>query len=193
MKNTLSTIEAAKLMGVARCSVNNWIQSKKLKTYTTPGGHYRIMKKELKRFIEACNYPPIQEWEQDLQKILIVDDEKIVLKILTAMLEKNIPDILIKTADNGFDAGDLVHTFNPDLIILDIGMKELDGFEVCKRIKSRSSTQNIKIIIITGLMGEDLKDKAFMCGADGFLNKPVGIAKIMTEIKKLFQLNIKSM
>lgn len=188
MKNTLSTIEVARLMGVSRYSVNNWIKSRKLISYSTPGGHYRILKNDLQSFIEEFNFPPVESLESCLEKILIVDDDEHVLLTLKRIINLDFKNTFVQTANNGFDAGELIHTFKPDLVILDIGMEKIDGFQICEKIKANHLTGHIKIIIITGLLGEDLESKAYALGADSFITKPVRREKLLNEIDRIFNL-----
>ncbi|MCP4726920.1 MAG: response regulator [bacterium] len=185
-KNSLSTIEVAELLGVSRLTVNNWVRNNKLDSYTTPGGHYRIQKKDLDIFLRENNCPPVKVFEEHLDKILIVDDQEEILETLSDMVGSCYADVSVKTADNGFDAGRYVLTYEPDLVILDIGMQNPDGFEVCRKVKQDPATEHIKVIMMTGLHGEDLKDKANTIGADGFLTKPIGIMELKKEINSLF-------
>lgn len=185
-KNTLSTIEVAELLGISRLTVNNWVRTNKLKSFTTPGGHYRILKKDLDSFLKVNNCPPVKVGGDSLEKILIVDDQENILITLSEMLESSYDDISIKAVNNGFDAGRFILAYEPDLILLDIGMRNPDGFEVCRKVKSDPATKHLKIIMMTGLHGEDLKDKAAACGADGFLSKPITIMELKKEISSLF-------
>ncbi|MFC1564007.1 response regulator [candidate division KSB1 bacterium] len=190
-RNSFSTIEIAHLLGISRLTVNNWIRNKKLNSYTTPGGHYRILKTDLDNFLKENNCPPVEFSEISFSKALIVDDEKSILKTLSDMVRMKYDGVSVETADNGFDAGKLVLTYKPDLVILDIGMVNMDGFDVCGKIKQDPDTGNIKVVMITGMQGEDLMDKAYACGADGFLNKPISISELENEIDRLFQIEKK--
>lgn len=173
-------------MQVSRFTVNNWIRNKKLNAYKTPGGHYKTFKKDLIKFARENYYPPIKELKMAPEKILIVDENKMVLKNISSTIKKNLQDILIRKADNEFEAGEQVHIFKPDLIILDIG-KKINGLEICRKIKSRDFTEHIKVIIISKMYRKDLESKSFARGADGFLTKPIKKDIIISEIKKIFQ------
>jgi excisionase family DNA binding protein len=185
-KNSLSTIEVADLLGVSRLTINNWVRNQKLNSYTTPGGHYRILKKDLTRFLRKNNCPPVKGLEDHLDKILIVDDHENILDAVSEMIKACCPGVSVEVANNGFDAGRYILAYEPDLVILDIGMQNPDGFEVCRKVKQDQSTEYIKVIMMTGLHGEDLKDKAFACGADGFLTKPIKLKELEREIFSLF-------
>jgi len=180
IKNELSISEAAKLMRVPSEKIHEWIESGKLTAFKSPLGNYRILKKDLRKFADEHDLTPLMELEHNLERILIVDDDEIVLQTLQTMIRKQFPDVLIKTATGGNDAKELIPAFEPDLSIVDIGMEKMDGFNVCDSIRNTPSRKDSKIIIITGLLGEDLQDKSIVSGADAFLAKPVKFKKLVS-------------
>ncbi len=112
------------------------------------------------------------------KRILIVDDEEDVNKMLMMMIKRVNPSIEVEKATSGFEAGEKLFTFRPNLVFLDIFMPDMDGFEVTKRIINSDLKDLTKIVIITGGKAENLKDKALEAGAVHFLRKPFGQKKI---------------
>ena len=94
---------------------------------------------------------------------------------------------LADVAKDGYEAGMKVLQFEPDVIILDLMMPHIDGFGVCKRIKSDPSTQNIKVLVLTAYDDPANQKKAYACGADKMLSKPVGTEELLKEINILLQ------
>lgn len=119
-------------------------------------------------------------------KILIVDDEPLNLKLLRAKLGKNYPQIV--DASNGQEALEKANEINPDLILLDIMMPGMDGFEVTRQLKANPKTKDIPIILITALDGHDYKVMGFEAGADEFLNKPINTFELLTRVKSLLKM-----
>lgn len=117
-------------------------------------------------------------------KILIVDDEPFNVELLEGFLSQNY-DIL--KAYNGNEALIIVGTNPPDLIILDIMMPGINGYEVCSRIKSDEKTMSIPIVIVTALNERKAKVKAIEAGADDFLNKPIDIIELTARVKSLLK------
>jgi two-component system cell cycle response regulator len=115
--------------------------------------------------------------------LLIVDDEPMNIKLLKAKVSKNYPQII--EASNGQEALEKAHKYSPDIILLDIMMPGLDGFEVTRQLKTNPKTENIPIILITALNGHDHKVMGFEAGADEFLNKPINTYEVLTRIKSL--------
>ena len=117
------------------------------------------------------------------KKILIIDDELTILLVSTRRLEANNYEVI--TASSGKEGIEKVVTFKPDLILLDIVMPELDGFEVCKRLKASKETKEIPIIIFTASSGpEDFGRKAAELGTAGYLEKPFESDDLLFIIKK---------
>jgi len=187
MKQYFTMSQAAKVCAVDRSTMHRWVSAGKIKSYSTPGGHKRILPEELKKWLEDNQLPfDIGEIKSDRAKILIVDDDdddesvrNYLKKILSGIF------IDISFAEDGFEAGKKLIQFEPDLMILDLCMPNMDGFEVCKKVKEDSSTQNIKILIMTGQGTKENMDKALSIGADAFLNKPSSKKEIMACVEKL--------
>ena len=119
-------------------------------------------------------------------KVLIVDDEPLNVKLLNAMLP---PDkFLCIWAYNGEDALEKVAAEAPDLILLDIMMPVLNGFEVTKKLKNDHRYRDIPVILITAMEGNDAKIKGLEAGADEFLNKPVNKTELLVRLNSLFKL-----
>jgi len=119
-------------------------------------------------------------------KILIADDEPLNVKLLEANLSRE--DYSVIHAYGGQEALEKVETELPDIILLDIMMPGIDGYEVTRRLKSSTKTRDIPIILITSLTGSDDKAKGMEAGADEFLNKPVNTTELPVRIKSLIRL-----
>ena len=121
-----------------------------------------------------------------MPRILLADDDPVVLKYLSILLEKNDYDYI--TATNGIEAIEKVKTYSPDLILLDVKMPEMDGLEVCKKLKSDSSTQHIPIIMITGSIDKESRVKGLSVGANDFLTKPIDRPELMVRVRNLLRI-----
>jgi excisionase family DNA binding protein len=120
-------------------------------------------------------------------KILIVDDDEQILKIFKEELTQAIGGALIQIASSGIKALISVGRFRPDVILLDINLPEVDGIEVCRRIKEDPSTSHIKIIAITGYKDYKIKSGAMAAGANDFMEKPINAARIVKKIQELIK------
>ena len=86
-----------------------------------------------------------------IPKYLVVDDEPAISTWVVDEIKERIPNCQVMAANDGFSAGELVGTMKPDVVILDLRMPELDGFEVCRRIKSKETTKDIVVIAMTSM------------------------------------------
>ncbi len=120
--------------------------------------------------------------EGEKPNILVVDDEPINVELLEAYL---IGEYNIITAYNGEEALEKVKSEHPDLILLDIMMPGMDGYEVCRILKNDSKTQFIPIVMVTALSERDDRIKSIEVGADEFLTKPVDKVELMARVKSL--------
>jgi two-component system, OmpR family, alkaline phosphatase synthesis response regulator PhoP len=119
-------------------------------------------------------------------KILIVDDNHQNCELLDAYLSDQ--GYQIEMAFDGQQALDAVAKSQPDVILLDIMMPKLSGYEVCKRLKSDPATRNISIIVVTALAEMGDIEKAVNAGANDFLTKPVNKIELTTRVKTLLEL-----
>jgi DNA-binding response OmpR family regulator len=117
------------------------------------------------------------------KKILIADDEPNIIVPLQFLMKQNGYDVHV--AISGEQAIELIETHKPDLILLDIMLPKMNGFEVCQIIRERPEHQHTKIIFITA-MGRDVDiAKGIALGADAFITKPFSNSNVVEKVKKL--------
>jgi len=117
--------------------------------------------------------------------VLLVDDNVQNLELLQAFLE-SLPVNLV-TAIDGIDALEKVAEHKPDLILLDVMMPRMSGFQVCKRLKSDPNTRDIQILMVTALNELGDIEQANECGTDDFVSKPVNKLELLTRVKSLLR------
>ena len=120
-------------------------------------------------------------------KVLIVDDNIQNRELLVAYVE-DIPNVLTVEAANGIEAMAKVAEAPPDLIILDIMMPKMSGFEVCKRLKADPATRSIPVLMVTALDEVGDHERAVDSGTDEFLTKPVERAELVDRVTSLLRL-----
>lgn len=184
MTDELLTIpQASRLCAMSRGTIWKYVKKGEIKASMTPGGQYRIRHTDFNAFMQRNNMYPHAFYEADNQRILIVDDEPEILKMLTTMLSQD--GYSLETAKDGFDAGVKIMTFKPGLVILDLIMPGMDGFEVCRQIKTNTDTAHIKVLAVTGHDSEENRDRILSEGADTYLAKPFFKDELMQTIETL--------
>jgi signal transduction histidine kinase len=122
-----------------------------------------------------------------MSTILIVDDSPSARETLVALLEKE--DYELHLAEDGFQALQMLGDLEPDLILLDVMMPGLDGFEVCRRIRSTPRRAEVPIIILTALDDRDSLLQGIESGADDFLHKPIDRQELVARVRTIIRLN----
>ncbi|MCZ7401622.1 MAG: response regulator [Candidatus Methanoperedens sp.] len=113
-------------------------------------------------------------------KVLIVDDDPVNIEVLEGYLSK---DYDILKAHDGYEAITIVEANPPDIILLDILMPGMNGYEVCKKLKDDRKTDHIPIIMVTSLREIEDRNKAIEAGADDFITKPFDVVELSVRVK----------
>jgi excisionase family DNA binding protein len=184
-EDLLTVPQAARHCAMSRGTIWKYVKSGEIKAFMTPGGQYRIRQTDFNAFMKRNNMYPHASDEPDSQRILLVDDEPKILKMLTTILSS--AGYSLKTAKDGFDAGVKLMTFKPGLVILDLIMPGMDGFEVCRQIKTNADTAHIKVLAVTGHDCQENRDRILSEGADAYLTKPFFRNELMQTIDVLLK------
>jgi excisionase family DNA binding protein len=171
-KQSFSTSEVARYCHVTADTIRKWAEAGRLRVFKTPGGHRRIRREDLVRFMKDNAIPLHEDLGNPGVKILVVDDEKAVLSVIRRFLERSDAPFQIEVALDGFDAGQLVAGFKPDVVFLDLRLPGIDGFEVCRRIKHNPMTEAIQVIAMTGYYQGEAAQRILEMGATLLLQKP---------------------
>ncbi|MDA3896168.1 MAG: response regulator [Desulfobacteraceae bacterium] len=189
MEDTMTVFTASKYCNVSSKTIINWVEAGHIKAYKTVGGHRRIKKYDLEAFMLQQGIPiPEQKETADRKKILVVDDDLIIVESIVQALEEDAFDYEVISASDGFEAGLQVNHFNPDLLILDIMMPDIKGYEVCKKIKTNEDSKHTKIIVLSAYLDEEKFKLMKENGADLCLSKPLPLSKLKDEVAKLLGL-----
>ena len=121
-------------------------------------------------------------------RVLVVDDILANIKLLQARLEAEYFEVV--TASNGHDALEICQRERVDVVLLDVMMPGIDGFEVCRRLKASPQTLHIPVVMVTALDQASDKIQGLDCGADDFLTKPVDDIALVTRVKSLARLKM---
>jgi DNA-binding response OmpR family regulator len=119
------------------------------------------------------------------KKILIVDDEPSIIVALQFLMEQNGYETLV--AFSGEEAMEVVAQHRPDLILLDIMLPVVDGFEVCQRVREKADWKGIRIVLVTALDRESNVAKGLALGADAYVTKPFANADLIAKVKELLE------
>jgi len=183
MAKILSTFAIAQMLHVDPGSVANWIDQGLLKAHRTPGGHRRVRTEDLVYFLRAHKMPIPEGLTPDPVRILVVDDNPTITKLIAKAINSAHPEFEVVEAHDGFKSGTIVATFQPDVVILDLRMPGMDGVEVCRQIKSQESTKSAEVLAMTAYPTDENVEKVLETGARICLNKPLNMDLLIREIE----------
>ena len=118
--------------------------------------------------------------------VLVADDNEQNLELLIAYLD-GLPGVRIVTARDGAETMAKIRSENPDLVLLDIMMPKMSGFEVCRKVKADPQLKSIPIVMVTALNEMGDIERGVECGTDDFLSKPVNKLELLTRVKSLLR------
>ena len=186
MKDIFTVYKASQHCNVSSKTIINWIESGHINAYKTVGGHRRIKRSDLETFMKKQGIPiPDEESGEGRKRILVVDDDPIIVETIVQALEEDEHDYEVVSAADGFEAGLQVNHFKPHLLILDIMMPDIKGYEVCQKIKGDPETRDIKIIVLSAYLDEEKFKKMKEYGADVCFSKPLPLSQLKEEIARL--------
>lgn len=188
VKDTYSTHDVAKICCVTPTTVIRWIEDGLIPAFKTVGGHRRVRRDDLERVCRERSIPFNAPVSLEAGRILVVDDEPGAYELIVDALRHLPIAFEVERATDAFDAGRQVVSFRPQLLLLDLMMPGLDGFEVCSRLKRDASTKDIEVLTMTSYYTEANMDRILSAGASGCLRKPLHPEELRERVGAAFDL-----
>ncbi|WP_459554502.1 response regulator [Lacunimicrobium album] len=184
MKTVFTTGEAAKICKVSQQTIIRCFDSGQLKGFRVPGSRFRRIPRDVLYKFMKDNQIPTDALESGKRKALIVDDDVELVELMKDVLERD-GRFEVRSANNGFDAGMMVREYQPDVLVLDFMLPDINGKEVCTRVRSDSSLDDVKILCISGMVEQEQIEELKKSGANDFLQKPFDLETLVDRICKL--------
>jgi excisionase family DNA binding protein len=178
MKTVFTTGEAAKICKVSQQTIIRCFDNGQLKGFRVPGSRFRRIPREALYKFMKDNGIPTDALESGKRKVLLVDDDPDLVEMMSKVLEDD-GRFEVRVAANGFDAGMMVKEYRPDLIVLDVMLPDINGKEVCQRVRADTNLEDVRIICISGMIEDDKIQDLRNAGADDFLHKPFDIEELI--------------
>jgi two-component system chemotaxis response regulator CheY len=172
--------QAAKYLGVAQSTIRKWSDQGRVPAFYTPGGHRRYRRRDLDSFLEHSG-PGGKP--QSGPVVLIVDDDTGMREYMKANLEME--GYSVREASNAEEGLAAIDTEPPDLILLDVMMPHVDGWEMLRRMQERHGVGSIPVIMFSGKVDERSAAEAEERGATGFIGKPFDPSQLIERTKQL--------
>ncbi|MDH5785988.1 MAG: response regulator [Chromatiales bacterium] len=180
MKHYMTPNEVAELLMVSPVTVRQWAQKGKLEAMTTPGGHRRFSMEAIEKFAEENNLT-LNPGGSSGTRILIVDDDVSLATFLSEILTQRNSSLQVEIVHDGFSAGRMVESFRPDILLLDLMMPQMNGFEVCHMVK-QGKHHDTRVIAMSGFCSQENLDRILAEGAECCLKKPFSTSVLFTAL-----------
>jgi excisionase family DNA binding protein len=187
MKTVFTTGEAAKICKVSQQTIIRCFDSGQLKGFRVPGSRFRRIPRDVLYKFMKDNGIPTDALESGKRKALVVDDDAELVEMIRDVLEAD-GRFEVRTVNNGFDAGMMVKEYHPDVIVLDVMLPDINGKEVCQRVRSDPAMDDVKILCISGMVEADRIAELKASGADEFLQKPFEVEQLLDRICRLLDM-----
>lgn len=173
----LSPGETARVLGVTPATLRGWTSRSILRAETTEGGHRRYPVNDVLRL--AKKKGKYLELPENLSlRVLVVDDDEQFSIFIQEVLEGMPAVSEVSVANSGYVAGNLIPRFKPDVVLLDLKMPGLDGFEVCRLIKADPETRFTRVIAMSGYCTSENRQEIIRAGAESCLSKPFSVESL---------------
>jgi excisionase family DNA binding protein len=187
MKTVFTTGEAAKICKVSQQTIIRCFDNGQLKGFRVPGSRFRRIPREALYKFMRDNGIPTDALESGKRKVLLVDDDVELVELMTKVLEED-GRFEVRVATTGFDAGMMVKEYRPDMIVLDVMLPDINGKEVCHRVRADSTLEDVRILCISGMIEDDKIQELRLSGADDFLHKPFDIEELIDRMCGLLEI-----
>lgn len=187
MKDLFTTGEAAEICKVSQQTIIRCFDAGRLDGFRVPGSRFRrIPRQSLVKFMQE-NKIPLDAIESGKRKVLIVDDDVEIVELIVEILRRD-GRFETETASSGYEAGIATQRFRPELILLDYMLPDVNGNVVCQTIRKNPEFENIRIIIVSGVVKQDEIAQLLKSGAQDFVRKPFDVAELTGKITAALQM-----
>lgn len=187
MKTVFTTGEAAKICKVSQQTIIRCFDNGQLKGFRVPGSRFRRIPREALYKFMKDNDIPTDALESGKRKVLLVDDDVDLVELMNKVLVED-GRFEVRVANNGFDAGMMVKDYRPDIIVLDVMLPDINGKEVCQRVRADPSLEDVRVLCISGMVEEDKIQELRLAGADFFMHKPFEVDALIDRMCELLEI-----
>jgi excisionase family DNA binding protein len=170
--------QAARYLGVAQSTIRKWSDNGRVRAFKTPGRHRRYRRDDLDAFLER-SLPDARSGPV----VLIVDDDERLREYVRVNLEME--GYTVQEAGSAEEGMEVLDTLRPDLVLLDVMMPQVDGWEMLQRMHDRHGVGSIPVVMFSGKVDESEAGQAAKHGAQGFIGKPFDPHELIAQTKQL--------
>jgi excisionase family DNA binding protein len=188
MKEVFTTGEAADVCQVSQQTIIRCFDAGRIRGFRVPGSRFRRIPRDALIQFMRDNKIPLDRLQSGKARVLLVDDDEEIVNLFSDALKRD-GRFDIRTALTGYAAGIATQEFNPDLIILDYMLPDINGNVVCKTIRQNPTFAHMKIVFISGVVNRDEIEDLLRAVADDFVQKPFHMGELIEKISKMLGVN----
>jgi excisionase family DNA binding protein len=184
-----TTREAAQLLGVSLRTAQLWVESGLLEAWKTEGGHRRILRASVDRLLagKAGTLPAAAQADEEPLQVLVVEDDNVLLKLYQLRIAAWKLPLALSVAGNGYEGLMRIGRKSPDLLILDLAMPGMDGFQMLHHLVYSPFREGMEIAVVTGLDQDEIADRGGLPQGVTLLPKPVPFARLREIVERLLR------
>jgi excisionase family DNA binding protein len=183
-KEVFTTGEVAQVCQISQQTVIRCFDNGRIKGFRVPGSKFRRVPREALITFMKENGIPLARLQRGKKRVLVVDDDPGIVEMLQDLLRAD-GRFEVKAAATGYDAGLLTQQFNPDCMILDYMLPDINGNVVLATVRKNPELAHIKVILVSGVVNQDDVDALLAAGANDFIKKPFDITHLIARIADL--------
>jgi excisionase family DNA binding protein len=186
-EKSYTTFQIARICDVYPSTIITWIKKNKLRAYTTPGGHRRVLKGDLVEFMKRFNLPMTDDLLREHGRVLIVEDDLVVGRLLEKALKRASPALDVEWIQDGVAALLVLANNPPDILVLDVVLPVVDGASVLASLRSSPQTHAVKVVGITGKRLPPDKLRYMRRHTEAFFFKPFDLNEFVRKVLGLLK------
>ncbi len=183
-KQVFTTGEVAEVCQISQQTVIRCFDNARIKGFRIPGSRFRRVPREFLVLFMKENGIPLSRLQRGKKRILVVDDDPDIVEMLTDLLQRD-GRFEVQTARTGYDAGLMTQQFNPDAMILDYMLPDINGNVVLETVRKTPALAHIKVILVSGAVNPEEVQALLNAGANDFIKKPFDIDHLIARIAEL--------
>lgn len=195
--DVMTTREAGEVLGVAVRTVQLWVESGVLPAWRTAGGHRRIARSAVRKLLAERAFhlaPSVQTAESNERssagklKLLLVEDDPTLVELFGAIVAQWGLPLVLSTANNGFEGLLRIGEVNPDLVVTDLVMPGMDGFEMLRALKKAGSpTATLKVVVVSVLTPQEITERGGLPADVVYFPKPVHYDQLQDLARQIYE------
>jgi two-component system, OmpR family, response regulator len=183
-KEVFTTGEVAEVCQISQQTVIRCFDNGRIKGFRVPGSRFRRVPRDSLLLFMKENGIPLARLQRGKKRVLVVDDDPDIVEMLSDLLHAD-GRFEVKTASTGYDAGLMTQQFNPDVMILDYMLPDINGNVVLATVRKNPELARIKIILVSGVVNPEEVQALLAAGANDFIKKPFDIEHLISRIADL--------